>query len=333
MNTSATNRRVGALMKSIGDGTLIPQPEFQRRLVWSNRHKNAFLRTVLDDFPFPEIYIAVGNLDSDTGATTELLVDGQQRLTTLLEYFKGYSTLKLEKDIKPYKDLDREEQIRFLQYEVVVRDLGHLTMDEIKEIFQRINSTNYALNAMETNNARYDGPLKKLADEVSTDPFFENYRVFRANEIRRMNDVRFVLSYIITVMSTYFHRNEEIEIYLDRYNDDFDEEITIRNDIKRTFDFLERCKIDDILKSLGKAALFTLLVEIHKALSERNLNEQDVGSYLRDFYNLVDKADEDDEGEIADYYRATRQASNDRNSRIIRGKIVQKAIRGEYQKS
>ena len=72
MKTSATNRKLRLLLTGIQNGTLLPRPEFQRRLVWSNKHKLAFLKTVLEDYPFPEIYIAAGDVNSETGEGTEM---------------------------------------------------------------------------------------------------------------------------------------------------------------------------------------------------------------------------------------------------------------------
>ena len=81
MQASASNRRIRALLKDIRTGALVPNPEFQRRLVWSNKHKSAFIETVLFGYPFPEVYVAAGEVNPDTGEGTEMLVDGQQRLT------------------------------------------------------------------------------------------------------------------------------------------------------------------------------------------------------------------------------------------------------------
>ena len=66
MKTDATNSRLGDLLVDIKNEKLIPQPDFQRRLVWSNKDKVNFIRTVLQDYPFPEIYIAYGNVNPDT---------------------------------------------------------------------------------------------------------------------------------------------------------------------------------------------------------------------------------------------------------------------------
>src|ERR1039457_4032453 len=86
-STTATNKKLRILLTDIRDGKLIPRPEFQRRLVWTNKDKVKFLETVLEGYPFPEIYIAAGSIDPETGEGTEMLVDGQQRITTLFQYF------------------------------------------------------------------------------------------------------------------------------------------------------------------------------------------------------------------------------------------------------
>lgn len=80
-----------------------------------------------------------------------------------------------------------------------------------------MNSTNYSLNAMEVNNARFARALKVYAEEVSTWQFFEEHRVFTTVDVRRMNDVRWSLTLVISVIAGYFNRDSEHEAYLRRY--------------------------------------------------------------------------------------------------------------------
>ena len=117
-------------------------------------------KTVLEGYPFPEIYIAAGEVDPATGEGKEMLVDGQQRLTTLKQYFEASPDLRLSKEVIPYSQLPEGKQVDFLEYQVVVRDLGKIDIAEIIKVFERINSTSYALNAMEIHNARFDGEIK-----------------------------------------------------------------------------------------------------------------------------------------------------------------------------
>jgi hypothetical protein len=53
MRTASTNKKVRELITLVRDGTLIPRPEFQRRLVWKIEDKNHFLDTVISGYPFP----------------------------------------------------------------------------------------------------------------------------------------------------------------------------------------------------------------------------------------------------------------------------------------
>ena len=112
---------------------LILQPEFQRKLVWNDKHKEAFIDTILNGFLFP-------------------VVDGQQRLSTIIDYIETSSFCK---KVCKYADLTAEEKKQFLNYNVVIRDLADANEATIKEIFRRINKTKYSLTAVEIHNAIY----------------------------------------------------------------------------------------------------------------------------------------------------------------------------------
>ena len=120
-----------------------------------------------------------------------MIVDGQQRISTLYQYFTGSDEIKYPSDVLPYEKLTPQQQEDFLEYEVVIRDLGKQTIENIKTIFQRINSTNYSLNAVEIHNSRFDGALKMFAEELSENSFFEDHSVFTNNDIKRMRDLGF----------------------------------------------------------------------------------------------------------------------------------------------
>jgi uncharacterized protein with ParB-like and HNH nuclease domain len=332
MDTSASNRRLRVLLTGIGNSTLIPQPDFQRRLVWTNKDKIEFIRTVLEGYPFPEIYIAAGKVDPKTGEGAEVLVDGQQRITTLYQYFKGSPDIRLGDSIIPYADLEEDKQLEFLEYKVVVRDMGNMPLNDIKEVFKRINSTSYGLNAMELHNARFGGELKSFAEHISKLPFFENHRMFTSGDIKRMNDVKYCLSLIITVMSTYFNRDNELETYLERYNEEFPVGERLLDEFNRVLVFIERLNFDNSSRTYKKADFYTLFVEIYRAIIKDGLSFDVVTlrSNLEAFYDaveLVASGQSTDNEDALKYYKAALQASNDRGSRILRGNIISQLIR------
>jgi hypothetical protein len=260
----------------------------------------------------------------------DVLVDGQQRVTTLQQYFTGSPDLVLHGSVKSYSQLTKEEKEAFLQYDVVVRDLGHVEIDIIRSVFQRINATRYALNAMEIHNSRYEGEFKAFGEELAQRPFFENHRVFSASEIRRMQDVRFALAVGVTVLSTYFNRDDELEEYLGRYNDEFLMRDDLLRELDSVFEFIEQLRFAPASRLWKKADLFTAIVELHKAICKRRqeLTPGPFARTLESFYAAVDdpEARANPENDASQYYKAALQATNDRSSRVKRGEVFEHLI-------
>lgn len=330
MKTTATNKKVRELMTALGAGTLVPRPYFQRRLVWTSKIKQLFIKTVLEGYPFPEIFLCDGEVDLTTGEGAQLVVDGQQRITTLHQYFLGSSDLRLG-DLRAYQTLDPDEKQRFLDYEVVVRDLGRLNEQQVQDVFYRMNSTNYSLNAMEVNNARFNGALKLFAQEVSEWPFFEEHRVFTSVDVRRMNDLRWSLTLVISLLSGYFNRDSEHEAYLRRFNDEFPDRDLVEQRLRRTCDLIDQLGLEERSRAWQKNDLLTLLVEMYRRGPERVRDVGKLGESLREFYGAVDVVNEGAKperwaDEAASYHAAVMSGSNERARRIRRGKALEAVL-------
>jgi len=329
MRTSPTSLKVRQLITLTRDQKLVPRPDFQRRLVWTTEDKIRFMDTILKGLPFPEIYLANGPVDVNTGEGQQLLVDGQQRVTTIFDYFNGdpktYGTA-----LPSYASLDEDRKREFLDYDVTVRDLGSITSEQIVEVFRRINSTKYALNEIEVNNAVYTGALMTLASGFAEHDFFDKNRVFRPTDIKRMGDVRFVLQLIVTMIAGYFDRDEFLERYLSDFNEGFPQSSEIAARLTRIFDFIEECGFSKNSRIWKRSDLFTALVSLDRKLIDKpDLSPTDVISRLESFY-----ADVETQGmtsmsiAVGAYAKAAIQASNDRINRIRRGVIIESVIAG-----
>ena len=328
MQTTATNRKLSVIFQSLQNGALEIHPEFQRRLVWTEKHKNALIRTVLEKYPFPEIYIATENINVETGASKEIIVDGQQRISTLFQYFTASPDLILELDVPPYSTLTNEQKKDFLDYEVVIRDLKNASSATIKEVFKRINSTSYSLNGMEINNAIYDGEFKHLCEKLSELSFFEINKIFSTNEIKRMKDVEYCVTLVATAMGGYYSNNKNNDDYLKTYNENFIRSDELYVEFKNIFQFIEKLKLEKTRFS-QKADLFTLIIELlNSNLDMIDLNK--LSNNLKTFYNEVDSfvIDEscDFSSQIYEYKNAVVQGTNNRSNRITRGEIIKNII-------
>ena len=86
ITTSPSNRKISALYKDIKRENLILQPDFQRRFVWNNKHKEKFIDTILEGYPVPEIYVAQRGIDIETIESDVILIAWPQRLHSIVEY-------------------------------------------------------------------------------------------------------------------------------------------------------------------------------------------------------------------------------------------------------
>ena len=107
------------IVNDIKSGLIIMSPYFQRKLVWRLAHKIDFIKTILLGYPFPEIFISRGKIDVDSMTSTSSLVDGQQRMNSIVEYIEG----DFEVDGRKYNDLTATEKESFLKYEIAIIDL------------------------------------------------------------------------------------------------------------------------------------------------------------------------------------------------------------------
>jgi hypothetical protein len=87
----ANNQKIIEIYNKIRKNELDPSPDFQRKLVWKKQHKIRFIDTILHNYPFPEVYLAPDPSGPDLSTLTlkDLIVDGQQRLTTIVNYIEG----------------------------------------------------------------------------------------------------------------------------------------------------------------------------------------------------------------------------------------------------
>ena len=167
--------------------------------------------------------------------------------------------------------------------------------------------------------------------------FFDEHHVFSANEIRRMRDVNFALVFTITIMSTYFNRDDEVETYLDTFNDDFPDAGELELQIKKVFAFVDSCQFDPNCRVWKLSDLLSLLVELHRVLVRDgiDLDPQVISKRLGSFYGEVDQfvknplsLPESYKASTVEYARLASQATNDRGTRIRRGEIIREILVG-----
>ena len=84
MEWNASEHPVSWFRKTYLEGSLEIKPPYQRKPVWAGRQKCRLIETILMNLPIPEIFIQQST--SAEGETTYAIVDGQQRIRTVLQF-------------------------------------------------------------------------------------------------------------------------------------------------------------------------------------------------------------------------------------------------------
>ncbi len=318
--TSATNKKIAELFDSIKSNKLILNPAFQRKLVWNQKHKEEFIDTILKGYPFPEIYVADHEVNTEDLSTTQSVVDGQQRLSTIVSYLKG----ELEcKTIRKYSDLTEPEKKNFLNYDVVVRDLKAAPQDFIIEVFRRINMTSYSLTPVEIEHAIYDGEFISTAKDLLEFFVESKLSIFSENEMSRMADLNFILLTMATIEENgYFSNNTLTEGYIKQYNDEYYNSEIIKDRFQEIISTVKSLELQDDSIWYRKSNFFTLLIELYKT---DNIPD-DLKQKLNDFENNILSNRNNSSNEFGQYYNVMYTGTNSKTSRNTRASLFRKYV-------
>lgn len=200
-------------------------PRFQRRSVWSDKAKSYLIDTIMRGKPIPKVFIRQ-KINVSTKTSVREVVDGQQRLRTILSFVKdGFKVSKSHN--KEYggllfSQLDENIQSQILAYEISVDILINLNDSEVLDIFGRLNSYAIVLNEQERLNAAHFGPFKSLSDEIARNytEYWINQKIFTPNQVLRMNEVNLTADLLIALMEG-IKAKRLIPRYYERYEKKF----------------------------------------------------------------------------------------------------------------
>lgn len=317
---SVTNPPISTVIKEISDGLLVLAPDFQRKFVWTQTHQEEFIDTILNGLPFPEIYVAAGEIDIQAMTTSRQVIDGQQRLTTIRNYISGIESDKLTK-VKPYKKLPDDAKREFLSYEIVVRDLGNIDEQTIREVFRRINLTKFKLDTIEIHNAVYDGAFISTAKRAVAESNLTHFGVFSESEFSRMADLHFVLLILSTrELGGYFNADKEVERFVEGCNEEYPNASEALDAIVNAISTVVSLELPADTMWFRKSNFFTLIAEL--TMNSSRVKGDLKGNLLK-LEAAVMSAKGNSSGKFGTYYSYMYQNTNSRKARVVRSELFQ----------
>lgn len=247
---------VGIDYTDLGDA-LILEPSFQREYVWNQPKKQQLIDSILLGIPIPTFYFSIdknGNL---------LVVDGKQRINSILEFLEGelslpssYRFLCLDKDLKHdvhFKELESRVKRKFEDYPLTCYLVDSSVIPRFQnEIFMRVNRGGERLTIQEIRNASNVGKVTYLLNKISDN------KELRIVPIKRKKDQYLVLRFLAYYL---IHNNDSFKsIY--NFDSDYD---GIDNLLDRVMKFINIISDSEVKKLYS---LYESCIQISKRMFE-----------------------------------------------------------------
>lgn len=277
-----TNYRISDFLTWQREKTLVLNPNFQRRSVWKKGAKSYLIDSILKGLPIPIIFLRDLRADLKTFKSKRDVVDGQQRLRTIIAYIAPnlLDNFDEERDGfvisrthnpdyagKRFEDLPPDARQKILDYEFSVHAFKSDTDDkEILQIFARMNSTGAKLNTQELRNAEFFGEFRESAYELALEQLqrWMDWGIFSSDQISRMSEVELTGDFIILMLQGLVgHSNVRADRYYKDYDDDFPSRIEVSNRLRDVMDAIAQSfEGEDIKRLLSNKTIFRALFSV-----------------------------------------------------------------------
>lgn len=298
---------VEGLIKRLQRGDIFIPP-FQRDYVWNQAEASRLVESLLLGLPVPGVFLAKEN-DSNKLS----VIDGQQRLKSLLFFYEGFfnskegdtrkrifklKNVQAKFEGKTYEDLEEDDRIKLddsiIHATIIKQETPTDDNTSIYHVFERLNTGGRKLTPQEIRSAIYIGKLNDLIGELNEYP---SWRELFGKKNNRLKDQEMILRFfaMYTSLDSYSKPLKEfLNKFNGRYRNPTDAEIERLSSIfKRTTDV--------ILKKIGKSAFRpdrvfnasafdVLMVGIAKRIDD-NIDFESVAANINNLYHNQDFVD------------------------------------------
>jgi len=260
-----------------------PKPEYQRGPVWSKKQKQLLIDTILRDLDIPKFYLRAVN----NGQYEWEVVDGQQRLRSIWEFRR--SEYKISNDAESvggieianltYADLPEELKDKFDSYALDLVILENATLEEVEEMFVRLQNGSTS-KAAERRNA-LPGNMKLFIRDLAKHDFFNNCGF----KNKRFDFDQVAAQCMLLELNGGVRniKNTDLEkMYLE--NDDFNSESAEAKKINRVLNYLIRT-FPEKTPELKQGNVISLYIIISMLLEKYAISDHEsrIGKWFIDF--------------------------------------------------
>jgi hypothetical protein len=201
MKLDKSGHSIANLRDMLTRGDLTVNTQYQRSSgLWPVAARSYFIDTILEGFPFQQIYFHE-YLDKGTKKVRTEIVDGQQRITTIYDFLMN--KFKLGKNSSNYAglsfdELDEEIQDRFLTYTVSCDTIRDADRTKILQMFRRMNAYTLPLTDAEKRHSEFFGAFKDFITRfLDKTELLTEWEILTPRQVVRMADAAFIADLIL----------------------------------------------------------------------------------------------------------------------------------------
>lgn len=227
-NTQALSWFYGEYKKN----TLVLDPKYQRNPIWSLGQKCFLIDSLISQSPIPQVFINITIKGSARDRETVYeVVDGQQRLRTILEFMnddwalialtaKSYPVSDIYKPHigKKYSQLPGHLQDAIWNFPLAVQELRGWDEFQIRSLFRRLNYVVERLNKQEMRHSQFFGEFVNAVETLADSEFWDDVYLFSRRESQRMKDIEFISELFVIILDGV----QDGQSTLDKFYADYD---------------------------------------------------------------------------------------------------------------
>lgn len=327
---------------------LVVNKEYQRGGgLWPPAAKSYFIDTILREFPFPKLYFHE-KLDATTRRPRREIVDGQQRVSTIVSFIDGEFALgRNARDFsgQRFADLEEATQEAFLAYPVSVDVIRNTDRADILQMFRRMNAFTLPLNAAEKRHSEFFGEFKDWIN-LQLDKFsamFVNWEILTSRQMVRMSDAELIADIALAVeegiLSTspaklnalykkYDKEFDRIDMFDERVSEGLEFALNSLSEVQGTF-IVKPHVFHSLICALIHNRFGLPTGEEHTGIRPSGAYTANVGLAIEGLRKLAAAHEEKDVLTYGEYVQAASEGGNRSPQRAIRIKWLCWALRGE----
>lgn len=306
-------------------------PGYQRDSVWSEEKQSFLIDSILKNIPIPPIFLHQ-IIDDDTGKTSFAVIDGKQRLTSIINFIKGEINSSSDGEDSPlfnpdlagleFADLESEQLIEvrraFWRYSIPIEYIDTADKHTIDAIFDRLNRNGEPLEGQELRRAGFYGTELLDNVELLAKNEFWSKRLEHV-DVKRMEDREFISEILFFLLEQSPLKSDQKE--LDKLYTKYKDADLVWSDVVDEFtqvtDYMASLNVNYEQRKVSGVSHLYALWGLSQYCVENGIAANDIAQKLDGFYKGL-REDPESNDFFTAYKKSMASSTRDKGARTRR---------------